>query len=58
MSPLLSRAVYLLVTIFFALFFVLPIWGTLKTAFVDGNGGLTLDYIAEVFRNPLYREGL
>ena len=58
MSPTLSRGVYLLVTVFFALFFVLPIWGTLHTAFVDMHGGFTLDYIAEVFRNPLYREGL
>ena len=58
MSPALSRGVYLLVTVFFALFFVLPIWGTLHTAFVDVHGGFTLDYIAEVFRSPLYREGL
>ena len=58
MSPALSRGVYLLVTVFFALFFVLPIWGTLQTAFIDVHGGFTLDYIAEVFRNPLYREGL
>lgn len=58
MSQALSRVVYLTVTGFFILFFLLPIWGTLQTAFLDARGGLTLDYVLEVFRNPLYREGL
>ena len=58
MSQPLARAVYLTVAVFFILFFLLPIWGTLRTAFLDARGGLTLDYVFEVFRNPLYREGL
>lgn len=58
MSPGLSRLVSLTVTVFFLLFFVLPIWGTLQTAFIDARGGFTLDFIGEVFRNPVYREGL
>lgn len=58
MSQALSRVVYLTVTGFFILFFLLPIWGTLQTAFLDARGGLTVDYVLEVFRNPLYREGL
>lgn len=58
MSLLLSRLVCLAVAIFFGMFFLLPIWGTLRTAFMDAQGGFTLDYLLEVFRNPLYREGL
>ena len=58
MSDALSRMVFAVVVVFFALFFALPIWGTLRTAFFDAQGVLTLDYILEVFRNPLYLEGL
>src|SRR4029079_14011505 len=29
-----------------------------RGAFVDGRGGLTFDYVATVFRNPIYVEGL
>jgi iron(III) transport system permease protein len=53
-----SRLVFALMVVFFALFFVLPIWGTVQTAFRGSDGGLTLEYLLEVFRNPLYREGL
>lgn len=58
MSQCLGRAVYLAVTVFFLLFFVLPIWGTLRMAFIDARGGFTLDFVIEVFRNPVYRDGL
>jgi iron(III) transport system permease protein len=58
MSTLASRGVFLTVTVFFLLFFVLPIWGALRGAFLDAQGGLTFDYLLEVFRNPIYREGL
>lgn len=58
MSALASRFVFLTVTGFFLLFFVLPIWGTLRSAFLDARGGFTLDYLLEVFRNPLYLDGL
>ena len=58
MSTLAARGVFLTVTVFFLLFFVLPIWGALRGAFLDAQGGLTFDYLLEVFRNPIYREGL
>ena len=58
MSPWMSRTVFLVVAVFFLLFFLLPIWGTLRTAFQDLNGHFTLEFVLEVFRNPLYREGL
>lgn len=58
MSKALSRTVFGVMLVFFALFFVLPIWGTLRTAFVDADGRFTLEFVLEVFRNTLYREGL
>lgn len=51
-------SVYVIVALFFAAFFIYPIALTLGGAFRDANGGFTLDYILEVFRNPVYREGL
>jgi iron(III) transport system permease protein len=58
MSTTLSRFVFGTMVVFFACFFVFPIWSTVKTAFIRTDGGFTLDYIIEVFKNDLYREGL
>lgn len=58
MSQGLARIVFFLTAVFFALFFIWPIFETLRGAFVGTDGRLTLDYIAEVFRNPIYLEGL
>ena len=58
MSSSAARWVIVLMLGFFGMFFVLPIWGTLRTAFVGTDGGLTVAYVAEVFRNRLYLEGL
>src|SRR6185503_8926156 len=35
-----------------------PLAEGVRGAFVDGRGNLTFDYIATVFRNPIYLEGL
>lgn len=48
---------YLLTTVFFAAFFIWPIWQVVKGGFLDADG-FTLIYIIEVFRNPIYLEGL
>lgn len=58
MSAAAARLVFLAMLAFFACFFVLPIWGSVKMAFTDVKGGFTFDYILEVFANPLYRQGL
>lgn len=58
MSSALSKLVYLLTAVFFALFFVWPVVETLQGAFVGSDGRFTFDYFAEVFRNPIYLEGL
>jgi iron(III) transport system permease protein len=48
---------YFGVLAFFGLFFVLPIAIAVRGAFLDQTGALTLDYVREVFRNPIYLEG-
>jgi iron(III) transport system permease protein len=58
MSRQFSRLVFLLTALFFALFFLWPIAETLRGAFAGSDGKFTIAYIAEVFRNPLYLEGL
>lgn len=58
MSSTVGRVVFAVTLVFFGLFFALPIWGTVRTAFLDTGGAWTLDYVVEVFRNDLYREGL
>ena len=58
MSSAAARLVFLITLAFFACFFVVPIWGSVKMAFTDAKGGFTIDYIFEVFANPLYRQGL
>ncbi|MGH8048572.1 MAG: hypothetical protein ACREKL_15135, partial [Chthoniobacterales bacterium] len=53
-----SHIVFALTALFFFFFFALPIWETVNGAFRLPGGGFTLAYIAEVFRNPIYLEGL
>jgi iron(III) transport system permease protein len=58
MSNQLAKTIFFLTAVFFALFFLWPITETIRGAFVGADGSFTIDYIAEVFRNPLYLEGL
>jgi iron(III) transport system permease protein len=51
-------AVFAFTVLFFVFFFLLPIWETVNGAFRLPGGGFTLAYVAEVFRNPIYLEGL
>jgi iron(III) transport system permease protein len=43
---------------FFGAFFVYPIASSLRGAFLDADNHLTLVFVREVFRNPIYLEGL
>jgi iron(III) transport system permease protein len=52
-----TLALYFVVLAFFGVFFVLPIAIAVRGAFLDQTGALTLDYLIEVFRNPIYLEG-
>jgi iron(III) transport system permease protein len=58
MSHAFSRLIFLFSLVFFGLFFLWPIGETLRGAFTGADGRFTFDYLAEVFRNPLYLEGL
>lgn len=50
--------VFGLTATFFLFFFALPIWETVSGAFRAPGGGFTFAYVVEVFRNPIYLEGL
>ncbi|MFV0336854.1 MAG: ABC transporter permease [Chthoniobacterales bacterium] len=58
MSRKFSIIVFALTSIFFFFFFLWPIAETVRGAFIGADGKFTLAYIVEVFRNPLYLEGL
>jgi iron(III) transport system permease protein len=53
-----SHFVFGLTAVFFLFFFALPIWETVNGAFRLPDGSFTLAYVIEVFRNPIYLEGL
>jgi iron(III) transport system permease protein len=60
MSRTLSLVVFAVMTVFFGCFFLYPIWAALQTAFIapGPEGRFTLEFVAEVFLNAIYREGL
>ncbi|MCG8599747.1 MAG: iron ABC transporter permease [Verrucomicrobiales bacterium] len=58
MTRKLAIFIYAVTAVFFALFFIYPIWHTVKEAFHSADGGFTFAYVAELFRNPIYLEGL
>lgn len=49
---------FALTAVFFGCFLFWPILQTLRGAFFDANGSLTFAFVIEVFRNPIYLEGL
>ncbi|GAT33681.1 iron(III) transport system permease protein [Terrimicrobium sacchariphilum] len=58
MSRATAIAVFGFSVLFFFFFFLWPIGETVRGAFATPGQGFTLDYIFEVFRNPVYVEGL
>jgi iron(III) transport system permease protein len=58
MSKTLAWCLWLLILAFFACFFLWPIWATLAGAFLNADGSFTFEFVAEVFRNRIYLEGL
>ncbi len=58
MSRAFATLVALLTALFFAAFLAWPVAQTVQGAFIDASGNWTFDYIAEVFRNRVYLEGL
>jgi iron(III) transport system permease protein len=58
MSKTLAWSVWALTLAFFGCFFLWPIGATLAGAFLDADGKFTVEFVAEVFRNRIYLEGL
>lgn len=48
----------LLAALFFGCFLVWPVVQSVQGAFIDASGAFTFEYILEVFRNEIYRDGL
>ena len=51
-------SIMITVTLLFAVFFIYPAFTIVGEAFGKKSGGFTLSYIAAVFRDPVYVEGL
>jgi len=58
MSRTFAAVVYALTLVFFGAFFLQPIIQTLAGAFIDADGKVTFAFVAEVFRNEIYTDGL
>lgn len=58
MSRSFARTVLAASLVFFAAFFVWPVWQIIKGGFVDADGRLTFAFLGELLRNPLFLGGL
>lgn len=58
MSRAAAILVTAIVTALFGVFFLFPAFSVIGEAFRAPGGGFTLDFVADVFRNPVYREGI
>jgi iron(III) transport system permease protein len=58
MNRTLTYLVFGVMTAFFGCFFLAPIWTTVTSAFRGADHAFTLEFVWEVFRNEMYREGL
>ena len=58
MKPFAGGVILISMILFMGFFFLLPLSGTFRMAFMGPQGGWTLDFLFEIFRNPLYVEGL
>jgi len=53
-----AAVVMVVATALFGMFFLYPAFSVIGEAFRAPDGGFTLDFVGDVFRNPVYREGL
>ncbi len=58
MSQSFARIVFALTTVFFAAFFIWPIFQILKGGFIDADGNVTLDYVTALLVDPTYLGGI
>ena len=54
MSNSLARSVFALTAVFFAVFFLWPIFQILKGGFIDADGRFTIAYLGALLSDPLY----
>src|SRR6187549_1788802 len=58
MSHSFARGVLVFTALFFAAFFLWPVFQILKGGFIDGDGRFTLAYVKALLADPVYRDGL
>ncbi|HEY8932370.1 MAG TPA: iron ABC transporter permease [Rariglobus sp.] len=58
MSQSFARIVFALTAVFFAAFFIWPVFQILKGGLIDADGHLTLAYARAVLTDPIYRGGI
>ncbi|MDP3073430.1 MAG: iron ABC transporter permease [Opitutaceae bacterium] len=58
MSQSLARLVFAGTVLFFAAFFLWPVWQILQGGFIDADGRFTLAYLAALLADPIYLGGL
>ena len=58
MSKRFAVFVYTASFLFFGCFFIWPIWKVIQSGFFDERNCFTLRYVAVVFQNPVYIEGI
>ena len=58
MKRLPSYGFLLFIMIVMGCFFLYPIYNTVREAFTKPGGGFTMEYVVQIFINPIYREGL
>jgi iron(III) transport system permease protein len=50
--------IYSICMVVFLFGFILPLWWVIQGGFFDNEGAFTARFVADVFRNPIYVEGL
>jgi iron(III) transport system permease protein len=58
MSRRWSVVAYGVILVFLGVFFLYPLFRTVRGGFFDEGGNFTFAFLGEVFRNPIYAEGL
>jgi iron(III) transport system permease protein len=58
MSQSFARIVFGLTALFFAAFFIWPIFQILKGGFIDADGNATFEYVGALLRDPIYLGGI
>ena len=58
MSQSFARLVFFITALFFAVFFIWPIFQILKGGFIDADGHFTFAYVVALLKDPIYLGGI